>query len=571
MQMDSMQKAALMQINILQNEIKLLQFESPQKQALVQQLQKAKEKDSLRMLQVKQRIDSLRTLSKGWPIKLISDTLHVIYIRLGQLSAKERAEKTTTKVLNIAKSGIFIHDSLRLIHTEISSDLYYKSTILLSITDLDALWEGKSRTELGNQILTKTQASINKYIQDHSLGMQLKRFGFSVLVLLMLILLIWLVFRLYHRAEIFLASKEGHWFKGLNFSDYEFINASRQLALIKWMLKFVRMITILLLIYLAFPVVFSFFPWTQDLAERLLDLALKPVKQLIGAVLSYLPNLVIIALIVLVIHYLQKLIRFIANEIHHNKLIIKGFYADWALPTAGIIRFLLYAFMFVVIFPYLPGSDSVIFKGVSVFIGVLFSLGSSSAISNAVAGFVITYMRPFQNGDRVKIGDFTGEVVEKTMLVTRIKSTKNEMITVPNATILNSSSINYSASAATSGLIVHTTVTIGYDAPWRKVHKLLVEAAMRTTDILKNPKPFVLQTSLDDFYVSYQINAYTNNPTSLPNIYSELHSHIQDCFNEGEVEIMSPHYRAARDGNHTTIPDDYLPSDYHTPGFNVNK
>ena len=233
---------------------------------------------------------------------------------------------------------------------------------------------------------------------------------------------------------------------------------------------------------------------------------------------------------------------------------------------------MLYAFSFIIIFPYLPGSDSPIFQGVSVFVGILFSLGSSSAISNAVAGLVITYMRPFKAGDRIKIGELTGDVIEKSLLVTRIRTIKNESITIPNSTILAGHTINYTASADERGLILHTTVTIGYDVPWRKVHDLLINAAIMTDGTLNDEqrKPFVLQTSLDDFYVAYQINVYTDQSHRIAQIYSDLHQHIQDKFNEGGVEIMSPHYRAARDGNAIAIPPDYLPKDYTAPPFNVS-
>ncbi|NJN42356.1 MAG: mechanosensitive ion channel family protein [Flammeovirgaceae bacterium] len=252
---------------------------------------------------------------------------------------------------------------------------------------------------------------------------------------------------------------------------------------------------------------------------------------------------------------------------------ITGFYPDWAKPTFTIVKILLYAFMFVVVFPYLPGSDSDIFKGVSVFLGVLFSFGSSSAISNLVAGLVITYMRPFKIGDRIKIGEITGDVIEKSMLVTRVRTIKNEDITIPNSTVLSGHTVNYTTSAKDLGLILHTSVTIGYDVPWKKVHELLISAALATKGILneETKKPFVFQTSLDDFYVAYQINAFTEESHRMAAIYSDLHQNIQEKFNEGGVEIMSPHYGALRDGNMVTIPSDYLPKDYQTPSFKIKK
>ncbi|TFH49653.1 MAG: mechanosensitive ion channel, partial [Methanothrix sp.] len=195
----------------------------------------------------------------------------------------------------------------------------------------------------------------------------------------------------------------------------------------------------------------------------------------------------------------------------------------------------------------------------------------SSAIANIVAGVILTYMRAFKLGDRVKIADTIGDVVEKTLLVTRVRTIKNVDITVPNAMVLSSHIINYSSTAEDDGLILHTTITIGYDAPWRQVHELMIAAARATSNILETPAPFVLQTSLDDFYVSYQINAYTDKPSVMARTYSELHQNIQEKFNEGGVEIMPPHYATLRDGNMTTIPESYLPESYKQPPFRVKR
>jgi small-conductance mechanosensitive channel len=231
---------------------------------------------------------------------------------------------------------------------------------------------------------------------------------------------------------------------------------------------------------------------------------------------------------------------------------------------------LVIVFAAIACFPYIPGSQSEGFRGISVFLGLLISLGSAAAIGNIIAGVVLTYMRPFQVGDRVKIADTFGDVTEKTLLVTRVRTIKNVDITIPNSLVLSSHIINFSSSMMKPPpLILHTSVTIGYDAPWRKVHELLIAAAKRTTHILETPEPFVLQTSLNDFYVTYEINAYTTQPNKMATIYAELHQNIQDSFNEAGVEIMSPHYTQIRDGNKTAIPDQYLPKSYQAPGLRI--
>jgi len=169
----------------------------------------------------------------------------------------------------------------------------------------------------------------------------------------------------------------------------------------------------------------------------------------------------------------------------------------------------------------------------------------------------------------VKIGEVTGDVVEKSLLVTRIKTIKNEVVSIPNSTVMNSHTTNFSAEAKEHGLIIHTTVTIGYENPWRQIHELLIKAALATDLIEKEPTPFVLQTSLDDFYVSYEINAYTRVANQQHNTHARLHQNIQDSFNEAGVEIMSAHYKYIRDGNQSTVPPEHLPKDYVAPGFKV--
>lgn len=357
---------------------------------------------------------------------------------------------------------------------------------------------------------------------------------------------------------------------GLTFKNYEFLSLGNQLKWLASILKIIKWLIIITIVYLALPIVFSIFPSTKGLATTLINYVVLPIKTSFYGIVNFIPRLFTIAVIVTITRYFIKLLKFISNEIETEKLKLTGFYPDWAKPTFNLLKVITYAFSFVIIFPYLPGSDSPIFKGVSVFFGLLISLGSSSAIGNIIAGLVITYMRAFIVGDRVKIGDVTGDVIEKTLLVTRLRTIKNEEITIPNAAILAGSTVNYSTLDDEIGLILNTSVTIGYDVPWRKIHELLMQAATKTELVNSNPAPFVLQTSLDDFYVSYQLNAYTNYANKAATIYSDIHANIQDLFNENGIEIMSPHYKASRDGNHVTIPAQYLEENYVAPPFNVN-
>ena len=294
-----------------------------------------------------------------------------------------------------------------------------------------------------------------------------------------------------------------------------------------------------------------------------------PIYAVAGAIIGFIPNLFFIVVIVIITRYILRFTKMFFNEIKTGHIAFPGFHAEWAEPTSKLLRTLIIIFAVVVASPYLPGFGSPAFQGISIFLGVLLSLGSTAAIANIVAGAVLTYMRPFKAGDRVRIADTMGDVIEKTLLITRIKTIKNVEITIPNAMVLGSHMINFSALAEEQGLIIHTSVTIGYDAPWRQVHDLLISAARSTQHLLEEPSPFVLQTSLDDYYVSYELNAYTAHAKELLQIQSELHQNIQDKFNEAGVEIMSPAFTALRDGNQTALPEDYLPKTAAPRGFRI--
>ncbi len=336
------------------------------------------------------------------------------------------------------------------------------------------------------------------------------------------------------------------------------------------LLRAFRLIAYVSLTYLYVTSVLGFFPATRKLSVELLNYMIEPVRMLGREFIASVPDIIAIAMIIVVTNYVIKLIHMFFNGIERGAITFQGFHREWATPTYKIVRFFVLVFAAVAIFPYIPGSHSEAFRGISVFLGVLVSLGAAGSFSNIVAGVVLTYMRPFSVGDRVKIADTIGDITEKTLLVTRVRTIKNVDVTIPNALVLGSHIINFSTSSMQPPpLILHTSVTIGYDAPWHKVHELLITAAKKTTHILETPEPFVFQTSLNDSYVTYEINAYTGAPNKMAAIYSELHQHIQDQFNEAGLEIMSPHYTQIRDGNRTTIPDQYLPKTYQPPGLRI--
>ncbi|WP_304247178.1 mechanosensitive ion channel family protein [Parabacteroides gordonii] len=514
--------------------------------------------DSLKREEQRRSIDSLRTLTPGVPLIIDDDTLLTFYAKRGGVSAYDRAENAVNMILKIGKDLSLKTDSVHIFNSEYQTDIMYGEKVILSVTDQDALWLNTEREELAKKYQSAVNDKIVSLKKEHGLLQVVKRVALFVLVLVVQYLFFKLtnyLFKKLRRKIIWLKQNKLH---SITIRDYEFLNTHRQGRILIFLNNILRYIVLLIQLMFSVPMLFAIFPQTENLAMKLFTYIIEPIKMVLKSVIEYIPNLFIIIVIYYCVKYIIKGIQYIANEIESEKLKITGFYPDWAQPSFNIIRFLLYAFMIAMIYPYLPGSDSGVFQGISVFVGLIVSLGSSTVIGNIIAGLVITYMRPFKLGDRIKLNETTGNVIEKTPFVTRIRTPKNEVVTIPNSFIMSSHTVNYSASARQFGLIIHSTVSIGYDIPWRQVHQLLIDAARSTPGVLPHPKPFVLETELQDYYPCYQINAYIKEADQLSQIYSDLHQNIQDTFNEAGIEIMSPHYFAGRDGSATTIPSEYL-------------
>jgi len=434
----------------------------------------------------------------------------------------------------------------------------YGNKVLLSLTDQDALWEGVSRDSLAKERQQSVITKLHDMKAEHGLWRMAKRVLYFVLVIAGQYFLFRLTNWLFRKLKARILRLKDTKIKPVSIQGYELLDAQKQANLLVFLSSIGRYILMGLQLLFSVPLIFIIFPQTEGLAYRLLGYMWNPIRSIFVGIIDYIPKLFTIIVIWYAVKYLVRLVLYLAREVEAGRLKINGFYPDWAMPTFHIVRFLLYAFMIAMIYPYLPGSDSGVFQGISVFVGLIVSLGSSTVIGNIIAGLVITYMRPFKMGDRIKLNDTTGDIIEKTPLVTRIRTPKNEVVTVPNSFIMSSHTVNYSTSAREYGLIIHSEVSIGYDIPWRQVNQLLIDAALNTPGVIDDPRPFVLETSLSDWYPVYQINAYIKQADKMAQIYSDLHQNIQDRFNEAGIEIMSPHYMAMRDGNETTIPKDDL-------------
>jgi len=355
------------------------------------------------------------------------------------------------------------------------------------------------------------------------------------------------------------------------FQNIQLLSSNVTSYLLGGLVRLTRLVLVLGALSIYVPFLLSQFPTTRPFGKGLLTNIANQLQLFVDAIARYFPNLITIAIIALITNYVIEFAKLVISELGRDD-VYPWFYPEWIQPTMRLVSFCIIAIACVIAAPFLPGFGSPAFQGVSIFLGALFTLGSSSAVSNAIAGVILIYTRAFRIGDVIRIGDITGKVLDKSLFVTRIARFPQEIVVIPNTAVLNGNVINFSSVPRTMGshLALHSTVTLGYDLPWREVEEVLIKAAIATPGILSDPSPFVLQTGLNDFNVSYQINAFTDCPEVMPVTYTKLHQNIQDYCNASGIEIMSPNYFALRDGNHSTIPADHLPSDYITPGFQVN-
>ncbi|MEO0947903.1 MAG: mechanosensitive ion channel domain-containing protein [Cyanobacteria bacterium J06641_5] len=335
--------------------------------------------------------------------------------------------------------------------------------------------------------------------------------------------------------------------------------------------KLIRNLLGVLLTYIYLTAIFGVLPFARNIFDTFTETSLSLLAGVWAGFVAYLPNLLILIALAIVARYIGSVLKFIFDEVGRGTISLPGFYPEWAEPTYTLLLFLLYVLVGTVAFPYLPGFDTPAFQGITLFGAILGALGARESISDVISGIVLIYTRPFLLGDRIEIIKTQGIVIEKTLFVTRIRTPKNAIVTIPNRALRDSDVINYSACLREFDVppIVYVTVTLGYDVPWQQVYAALLEAAIKTDGIVQQPAPFVLQKSLDDYSVAYELNVHTKQPERMERIFSSLHQHIQDSCNAAGIEILSPTYAAIRDGNLTTIPEQYRDRAQRTQRFRM--
>jgi small-conductance mechanosensitive channel len=509
----------------------------------------------------------------GFPVMLDGKTLFFIRRGVSSFSAEERANTITRRIERIAQNDSIPIENLTIEQIPDDNSLYLSidQEVILTVTERDAKAYRSTPEVLAQQALQKIQVAIAQYRQDRKPEQLLKNIIYTVIATFSFLIISFAVIKISGKLFPFIRRLIESLTPGIQIGNIEIVSSSKISFFWLRVLRMIRLFILFLLTFNYATFVLRLFPWTRVFGESILGYFSRSLELVLSSIGKYLPNAFIIAIIIFVTYYLIRLIKPFFTAIERGNLVIPGFYTDWAKPTYNLLLVIIIALAAIVAFPYLPGFDSPAFRGVSVFLGLLLSLGSTSAIANVIGGIILIYTRAFRIGDHIQVGDVIGDLIEKNFLVIRICTPTNKIITIPNSSLLSSNVINFSISSRelNRNLIIQTKITLGYDLPWRKAHKTLIEAALETDHILKEPAPFVLQTSLDNFYISYQLNAYTNQPNLMVIIYSELHQNIQDKCNEAGIEILSPSYTSLRDGNTTTIPENYLPSDYAAPPFRV--
>jgi small-conductance mechanosensitive channel len=413
---------------------------------------------------------------------------------------------------------------------------------LMIVLDADARLESLSRRVLAEVVVRVTRKAVEDYRRARTreaLTSGAVRGGVATVVLAALVTLV-IVFS--RRAQRALEAFYRRRVQSVGIQSFQVVRAEQIWVALRRSLDGARTVVILVIAFVYLQYVLGLFPWTRGTANSLLAYVLDPLGVMAGGVMAALPNVIFLAILFFVMRYLLKLVYLFFAAIGRGEVKFAGFEQEWADPTYKLVRVVVVALILVVAYPYIPGSGSEAFKGISIFIGILFSLGSSSTIANMIAGYTMTYRRAFRLGDRVKIGGIVGDVTEMRLQVTHLRTVKNEEVVIPNSNILNNEVVNYSTHARGRGLILHTSVGIGYETPWRQVEAMLLIAAERTTGLLGDPAPFVRQLTLGDFAVTYEINVFCNNAQAMNEIYTLLHRNILDVFNEHGVQIMTPAY-----------------------------
>jgi len=499
---------------------------------------------SARQDPAQENVPDIAQLEQQYPTApVMVDGVAVIRVRgVSSYPAELRAKTIADRIYDIAANPSIQVDSLRIDETDVASQILADRNLVMNVYDADAKIEGVPRQVVASLYLTRIRSAVIAYRADRSAPSLQRSAAAAAVATVVFVVLVGAVIWLRRRLDALLDSRYRQRIDALAAKSHEVVSVTRLWKSLDASLRFVRsaVIFVLGLVYLRY--LFELFPYTRPAARSVAGYVVGPLLTMWASFVAKIPDLFFLAILVFVVRIILRMLRRFFEAVEQGRVHLPNFEQEWAAPTYKLVRPAVIAFAVVVGYPYIPGSGSEAFKGVSLFLGIIFSLGSSSFIANMIAGYSMTYRRAFKLGDVVQIGEVMGVVSGVRLQVTHVRTIKNEEVVVPNSQILNASVTNFSSLAKSDGLILHTTVGIGYETPWRQVEAMLVEAARRTPGLMTEPPPFVFHLQLGDFCVTYELNVYCSEPRQMRVTYTELHRHILDVFNEYGVQIMTPAY-----------------------------
>jgi small-conductance mechanosensitive channel len=422
-----------------------------------------------------------------------------------------------------------------------------RSVIALTPLDVDEL-AGDTLDGETEQAVSTLRVALAEAIEARTPMMLVRAAGLSLLAIALAVVLLVVIARGHDRIAWRLIRAAEHQLARAGEGQLEVLRASR---LFDFWRRFVSLISIVLglvVTYFAVTFVLRRFPYTRPWGESMRAFMLATIERLAVDMVQAIPSLFTVLLIFLIARFFVRLLHVFFKAVEQGSVRVAWLHPETALPSRRLASAILWLFAAVMAYPYLPGSGTDAFKGASVFIGLVLSLGSSGLVNQVMSSFMITYARALRLGDFVRVGEVEGTVHHLGVLSTKIKTLRGEEITIPNAVVVGTTTTNYSRFADADGVYTPTSVTIGYDTPWRQVQSLLLMAAERTPGVRKTPAPVVRQSELQDFYVKYTLLVCPDRPELRVGVMSELHANILDSFNEYGVQIMSPNYEADPDG-----------------------
>ena len=458
-------------------------------------------------------------------------------IGVSAFPAARRAARDAERIKALARDKTFDPANLSITQLDGITTIVASGKTVTQITDADAVLEGVSLATLASVNLTRIQRAIIEYraerTRDALLGSAGRALGAMVLAAALFVLLRWLFKVQLQRAEERSAAK-------LSDTAIPALRPDTLQSVAQQALRALQVVVVLALAVFWLQYVLGQLPFTRGFARQMLGYVMAPLQTVGQGLLGAVPDLIFLAVLYLMTRFALVLMRQSFTAVEAGRLTVPGFDRDWAQPTYKLLRLVVVLLALVVGYPYIPGSGSAAFQGITLFLGIVASLGSSSAIANIIAGYLLIYRRAFKVGDLVLLAGNLGQISAMRLQATHLRTIKNEEVTIPNSAVMAKEVVNYSALCASAGLILHTKVVVGYDTPWRQVEAMLLEAARRTPGLMAQPAPFVRELELGNAGVTYELNAYCDNPLAVASLYAAILRNVLDVLDENGIDPVTP-------------------------------